>query len=273
MAPHGRTVAVITGERQRRGIGRPFAVELRDLYSGKVKRTIIRAGAISAGIYSLSWSRDGALLATGSGDGLARVWDVRTGRRIASLRAGGGAGALEFSPDGKLLASVGDNSAVGSSLKLWQWRQKKLLRSTGFGAYSIYAKLTFSPSGKRLAVGNTFTGRTTLFDIKHLRWVQQLPIPFQSQIMSGFLMPKVAFSGDGRLMAFVGSNEVVVRNTASRRALMRYKLKQSTDYHVLALQFSQKAQLRWVTVQYQYQEDNGSGDWGLFAPKICNARF
>ena len=273
LAPSGRTVAVITGERQRRGIGIPYAVELRDIHSGKVKRTIIRAGAIGVGIYSLSWSSDGRFLATGSGDGLARVWDLWAGKRIASLRADGYVGALQFSFDGKLLATVGEKYDSRARVKLWNWKQKKQLGTTGFGTYSNYATLTFSPDGKYLAVGNTSIGKTSLLDIKKLQQVLQLPAPSQVQVNSGVPVPKVAFSRDGKFMAFVSGSEVIVRNTTSTRASRRYTLKQKTGPHVLALQFSPKGHLRWVTVQYQYQEDKGIGTWGLVAPTIWNTRL
>lgn len=272
LSPNGRVVAVITGGRQRRGIGYPFAVELRDIYSGKVKRTIIRAGAIDAGIYSLAWSPDGKLVATGSGDGLARIWNAATGRRLASLRAGGSTGAVQFSVDGKALATVGENPRSSrSSVKLWDWRQKKQLGRTGFRTYSHYATLAFSPDNRRLAVGDTSSGLTTLFDTRKFQELQKISAPSEVQVNSGLPVPTVTFASDGRLMAFASVNDVVIKNVASKRTMKRYNLKQTTGPHVLALKFLSPRQLYWITVQHQY--DNETTSSGMGVPKLWHARW
>lgn len=274
LSPNGRSVAVIRGERERRGIGTPFAVELRDVYSGQIQRTLIRAGTVKAAIYSLAWSGDGRLLATGSGDGVARVWDVSSGRRIASLPAGGFVGALQFSSDAKILATVGDTYSENKSrIRLWNWRQKEQSGEMPFDAYSTSATLTFSPGGKYLAASNTFTGKTTLYTVQPLQIAQHIPAP--SQVPGDFSLPtpSVAFSGDEKVIAFVDGSNLIVQDLVSKHPLWRRKLKESTGSYVLTLQFTPQGALRWVTVRYQYVEHMYGGSMDLVAPRIWEFRL
>jgi WD40 repeat protein len=60
-------------------------------------------------------SADGARLASASGDGTVRVWDVATG--VARVLSGhhGGVDAVAFSPDGRTVASAG----LDGTARLW----------------------------------------------------------------------------------------------------------------------------------------------------------
>jgi WD40 repeat protein len=88
----------------RRQIGNPFI-------NGKNDNDEVR---------SVAFSRDSKILAVGSDDGAARLWDIVTGKQIGDPLAGGNTPtsavwSMAFSPDGQTLA-VGSN---GDTVRLW----------------------------------------------------------------------------------------------------------------------------------------------------------
>lgn len=280
LAPQGRTTAIISrrqipDERLWHGYYEVCAVQIRDLYTGKLKKTILREGAINANVHALAWSNDGQFLATGSGDGLARVWEVSSGRRVASLRAQGYVGAVQFSPDGKRLATVGDTNGLGARVRLWNWKQKKLLNARSFPTTSLFATLTFSSDGKYLAIGDSSNGRTALVDVPRLQLQQTLPAPTDAGISSNYPTPEVAFSQKTNLSAFACGNDVIARSLTSAPPVMRFVLKKpSTDPfplathnpYVLGLRFLPDNQLCWVTVDDHFEYEVST--WGLTLPKL-----
>jgi len=74
-------------------------------------------------VSSVAFSRDGRTLASASGDGTVRLWDVRTRKALGAPLKGHTApvSSVAFSPDGRTLASA---SADGT-IRLWTgllWR-------------------------------------------------------------------------------------------------------------------------------------------------------
>lgn len=71
-------------------------------------------------VFACSFHPDGSLLGTGGLDGLCRVWDLRSGRAIASLQGHlQGIFSMDWSPNGHQLATgSGDNS-----IKIWDLRK------------------------------------------------------------------------------------------------------------------------------------------------------
>jgi WD40 repeat protein len=96
-----------------------------------------------------TFSPDGALLATSFGGGTARLWDVPSGQRRATLNdvpQTSWLGWGTFSPDGALLAiGVGDGTA-----RLWDVRTGRE-RATLTGHTRAVSWVAFSPDGALLA--------------------------------------------------------------------------------------------------------------------------
>lgn len=93
---------------------------------------------------TIAFSPDGRLLATGGVEDNIRLWDAATGQQLHSLD--GHSGVVVFSPDGHLLGSInGDNT-----ITLWDVATRQQLHQlTGHAAY--INSIAFSPNGKVLA--------------------------------------------------------------------------------------------------------------------------
>jgi WD40 repeat protein len=67
----------------------------------------------TAGVTAVRFSPDGRLVATGSDDSTARVWDARTGQQLADYTADEGTvNWVEFSPDGRRLVTASDDGTA-----------------------------------------------------------------------------------------------------------------------------------------------------------------
>lgn len=116
-------------------------------------------------VQSVAFSPDGALLASGSQDGTARVWRVADGRRFGWTllhtlkvstdgREAGYSHDVAFSPDGTMLAF----GLPDGSMRLWrlsgdkQHPQATLLHALQAEAERI-CSLAFSPDGRTLVAG------------------------------------------------------------------------------------------------------------------------
>jgi WD40 repeat protein len=64
----------------------------------------------------VAFAPDGRLLATADHDGMVKLWNVVTGRLLASLDGRTNwLGGVAFSPDGRTLAAIGNDTDV----RLW----------------------------------------------------------------------------------------------------------------------------------------------------------
>ncbi|HEX9133194.1 MAG TPA: WD40 repeat domain-containing protein [Ktedonobacteraceae bacterium] len=81
----------------------------------------------STDVFTVAWSPDGKRIASGSSDGLVQVWDALTGNHVYTYRghtdyypghltSGKSVNAVAWSPDGKRIASGGDDMTV----QVWQ---------------------------------------------------------------------------------------------------------------------------------------------------------
>lgn len=228
IAPDGRTIATITADRQRPDIA-PYAVEIRDLRTGALRRSLVKAGAVNAAFYCLSWSPDGKLVAASSGESRVIVWNAQSGRKVAAFGLAESVYALAWSPQRKLLALSGERR-----VQLWDWAKGQRV-SVGGASNGVGASLQFSPDGKYLLARN--------------RGFLLLEVPTLARLAkSRGSMP--TFSHDGaRIAFFLGSDfgtDLIVTDAAMKRQIFRFRL---SDREVKALDLTSNHQLRWVSVR------------------------
>jgi WD40 repeat protein/serine/threonine protein kinase len=182
------------------GINNDFAVKVWDL---STRRQCLNLAGHSFFAKKLAFSPDGRRLASASWDQTVKVWDVSHGQELRSLGVFGSlppilgglvwmhttlapavqtlrghassVWAVAFSPDGKSLASGGNDHAV----QVWNtktWQLMRTLRDRTGGVLSV----VFSPDGQRLATGgsdatvkvwNASTGQLLRTLHGHSNWV------------------------------------------------------------------------------------------------------
>jgi WD40 repeat protein len=192
-------------------------IRLWDTQTGDLRLTLSQPDQIIAGqrnlgipgmVFSVAFSPDGTLLASGGGDGVGEygivvLWDIPSGKQRMRLLGSGEeqVWAVAFSPDQNLLVSGGVNGTVmvidvSSGAITRHWHAGEQLRSL---AISADGRVVATGLRREIKLWNLETGGLQKTLSGHDNWVGSL-----------------SFSADGKLLASASSNGVKLWDVAKQ---------------------------------------------------------
>ncbi|MCY4139266.1 MAG: WD40 repeat domain-containing protein, partial [Rhodobacteraceae bacterium] len=203
-AASGRTLRSLTGRSD--GVGRfvyspdsqtiaaesfNLSAEIWDVETGQMLRVLDQGNYEVEG--TVTFSPDGRLITTSDNTGNVRLWDATTGRILHQLEAGADLLIIEYSPDGRLVAT-----GARDNIRLWDAATGSLLRELD-GIVDYSSSIRFDPSGLTVAAGSAYEATVRLWDTSTGR---ELNAPDVLPGRSGKdEITRLAFSPDGSIVA------------------------------------------------------------------------
>ncbi len=173
-----------------------------------------------SGIFSISFSPNGKVLASLSSDEIIKLWDRETGREIRTLKGYNESfRSVSFSPDGKILAAGGDKNIL-----LWDVETGKEI-GTLKGHNGNVSSLSFSPDGRILAAGG-YGNNILLWDVETREEISTLKGHNET-------VSSLSFSSDGRILAAGGDKNIHLWDIKTKEKILTLKgnYEYSGDYN------------------------------------------
>lgn len=214
--------------------GRPLAYGVDEQVVSMVRlwdmkaSTLVQTLEVPGRIYSMTFSPDGRLLASGS-IGMVQLWDIKTGTLTENLEVpSGDVYSVIFSPDGHLLASFSTDLRV----RIWDVKMSTLAQTLEVPGW--LENMAFSPDSRLLAC---ISDRIVqLWDIETGALASTVNLPLDNILT-------VAFSPDSRLLAS-GSSDRIVRLWEIKTGTLAQDLDVPSNYcNALSVTFSPDGRL------------------------------
>ena len=150
------------------------------------------------------FNNNGDHIVTASEDGTARVWEVATGRLLASLLHTGAVNHASFSPDGSRVLTASSHMA-----QVWDWARGQTVTPPITHSESVTAA-KFSPDGRKVMTASR----------DHTAQIRELTTGTPLLIEHGEAVKDAAWSPDGRLVATIsGDSKVKISDATSAQLL------------------------------------------------------
>lgn len=201
-------------------------VAARVAHAQATDRTLLLLSGHGSSMRDASYSPDGTRIVTGSGDGVARIWDARTGAELVQFVGHGeSVNAVAWSPDGKrIVTGAGErisHTSTDNSLRLWDTQNGEELAKLD-GHTDAVTSVAWSPDGARVASASSDKS-VRLWDIKKGQEIAIL-LDHQSSVTH------VAWSPDGnRLLTTSFDGTAKIWNSTSGAEILSIAESQISD--------------------------------------------
>ena len=173
-------------------------------------------------VWNVTFSPDGKKMATGCADGFARIYEVPSGKLLATtVTQEKNVWRVKFSPDGKFLATA-SGDAKSTSAKIWDAETGAETLSLA-GHTSRIRGIDFSPDGKLIATGSR-DGTIRIWDAESGKELNKFAVETNGQTVE---INDLQFTPDGKKLIAGNSNGSKVWEISSGKILFNLNEKTS----------------------------------------------